>query len=539
MSAWNRPRNQVSLARGLPSQLTTMHKFPLPYRLCLLATLGVIALTSCSNDAANTASPGTATHEDSGTASPDTSPHSDLTANRIVEKPSAGNSLIVEVTGDVGLPVKEAIWPDGEYHTPEITPGGVALFDFDQDGDLDIYQVCHCEPGPLPSAFSKPSPNRLFEQTAEGKFVEVEGAAGMDDPGFGHGASVGDIDNDGDADVFVTNYGQDKLYLNRGDGTFEDITATSGIEGDVWSSASAFVDYDRDGDLDLFVVHFATFDPSKRCGSASADYEVDYCGPHLFDGKQDQLYRNNGDHTFTDVSDEAGITTPARGWGIIALDVTEDGWPDLYVCNDEEPNQLWVNGGDGTFMDEAVFRGVAFNGFGRVEASMGITIGDVDGDHTLDLFMTHVTSETNTLYTNDGDDMYSDSSARCGTAGVDLPYTGWGCGFFDMEHDGDLDLAVANGRVAIGTVAANSNHGNYWNRYAEPNLLFANDGQAKFSDVSDRSDTFGTRPEVTRGLAFGDLDNDGDLDLVTNDIANRLRIFEMMRRRLRVMKTTG
>jgi hypothetical protein len=434
-------------------------------------------------------------------------------------------SLLVEITDQVGLPVEEATWPDGDYHTPEITPGGLALFDFDLDGDLDIYQVVHCEPGKLPNAFNKPAPNKLFEQTDDGQFQEVAGAAGLADTGFGHGATIGDFDNDGDADLFVTNYGPDKLFRNEGNGTFVDITKRAGITGDLWSSAASFFDYDQDGDLDLFVVHFATFDASRRCGAASAEYEVDYCGPHLFDGMTDQLYRNDGDGKFTDVSEEAGITAPARGWGIIATDLTGDGLADVYVCNDEEPNQLWVNAGDGTFMDEAVFRGVAFNGFGRVEASMGITIGDVDGDSTLDLFMTHVTSETNTLYTNDGDELFSDSSSRCGTAAVDLPYTGWGCGFFDMDHDGDLDLAVANGRVAIGTVSADSKHGEYWDRYAEPNLLFQNDGAGKFADVSQESDTFGKRPEVTRGLAFGDLDGDGDLDLVTNDIANRLRVF--------------
>lgn len=512
------PKTQITAKTERMNPSTSRRLFCLPLVL-LLCTLVSCQDSSTSKDQGNSESsefsesaPATAPADANRTAA-DTVPASDESA------------LLVEITADAGLPVEEAPWPDGDYHTPEITPGGVAVFDYDLDGDLDIYQTCHGEPGPMPNAFNKPAPNRLYEQQADGTFTEVKDAAGMNDASFGHGATIGDIDNDGDLDVFVTNYGPDKLYLNNGDGSFTDITDSSGIAGDLWSSAASFFDYDQDGDLDLFVVHFATYDASRRCGSAAADFDIDYCGPHLFDGTTDRLYRNDGNQKFTDVSEEAGITSAARGWGIITMDVTGDGLPDVYVCNDEEPNQLWVNGGDGTFMDEAVFRGVAFNGFGRVEASMGITIGDVDGDKTLDLFMTHVTSETNTLFTNDGDEMFSDSSARCGTAAVDLPYTGWGCGFFDLEHDGDLDLAVANGRVAIGTAAPDANHGKFWNRYAEPNLLFQNSGDGAFEDVSKLAGTFGSRSEVTRGLAFGDLDGDGDLDLVTNDIANRLRIF--------------
>ncbi len=430
--------------------------------------------------------------------------------------------LLVEVTADVGLPDQEAAWPDGFYLTPEITPGGVALFDYDQDGDLDIYQICHCRPLPMPAAFRESAPNRLFRQNADGRFEEIPNAAGLDDPGYGHGAAIGDVDNDGDLDVYVTNFGPDAFYLNQGDGTFVNRTEAAGFRGSQWSSAAAFFDYDRDGDLDLMVVHFATFDATRKCGGAA---DVDYCGPHLFPGLRDQLFRNNGDGTFSDVSTEAGITVAGRGWGVLATDLTGDGWPDIYVCNDEEPNQLWVNNGDGTFLDEAVFRGVAFNGFGRPEASMGVTLGDVDGDQTLDLFMTHVTSETNTLYTLEADDLYNDRSSKCGTAAVDLPFTGWGCGFADLDNDGDLDLAVANGRVAVGAVDPLSKHGRFWDRYAEQNLLFLNDSHGHFTNASEKAGTFASRPEITRGLAFGDLDNDGDVDLVTNDLANRLRIF--------------
>ncbi|QDT68842.1 ASPIC and UnbV [Planctomycetes bacterium MalM25] len=443
-----------------------------------------------------------------------------------VSATTAVKGWFTEVTKQAGLPAQQP-WPDGLYLTPEITPGGVGLFDYDGDGDLDIYQVRHGEPREMPKSFKDPAPNRLYRQDADGRFTQVEDAAGLADPGYGHGCAMGDIDNDGDVDVLVTNYGPNKLYRNDG-GAFVDISDEAGIGGDSWSSASAFVDYDRDGDLDLFVVNFGVFDATRRCGDSGAagvGQSHDYCGPHLFEGVRDRLYRNDGGGRFTDVSESAGINAPARGWGVIAADLTGDGWPDLYVCNDEEPNQLWVNDGKGGFYDEAMLMGAALNGAGRVEASMGVTVGDVNSDGRFDLFMTHVASETNTLYTLGEGDFFSDDSSASGMAGVDLPYTGWGCGLLDMDHDGDLDLAVGNGRVAVGPVLATAQLGPYWSRYAEPNLLFRNEGEGRFRDLSDQAGGFTAKPGLTRGLAFGDLDQDGDIDLVSNGIDNHLAIF--------------
>ena len=461
-------------------------------------------------------------------------PDSVETAGRTTPQPPPADSrLFTEITEQlVGRGEKE-IWPDGKYFTPEISPGGVALFDYDNDGDLDIYQVCHAPAGDMPDPFDGAAPNRLFRQEAGGQFVEVPDAAGLADPGFGHGVAIGDIDNDGDLDVFVTNYGPNSLYVNESGPkgpVFRNATEAADIFGDHWSSSAAFFDYDRDGYLDLYVVNFAVFDPHERCGPDSDFKNQDFCGPHVFPGTTDTLYRNNADGTFANVTEQVGIDAPARGWGVVAIDLTGDDLPDIYVANDEEPNQLWVNQGDNTFVDEGLLRGVALNGAGDVEASMGVALGDVNGDALLDLFMTHITLQSNTLYTaikrnSTADPIFADASSQAGLPAVDRPYTGWGCAFLDLDHDGDLDLAVANGRVAKGAPRPTATLSEFWSRYVEPNLLFENDGSGRFRNTSSNGGKFASRLEMTRGLATGDLDGDGDLDMVTNSVDNTLRIF--------------
>jgi len=435
---------------------------------------------------------------------------------------TSNGELFTDVTRALGFEMPSAPWPDGKFLTPEITPGGVAVFDYDGDGRFDIYQVCHCAAG----SFTEPAPNRLFRQQPDGTFREVPGAAGLDDPGFGHGVAVGDVDNDGDLDVYVTNYGPDAFYRNEGNGRFVNATLAAGFTGDRWSSSAGFLDYDRDGYLDLYVVNFAIFDDKRKCVVGDDPNDVDYCGPHEFDGVLDTLYRNNGDGTFTDVTTQAGIVNPGRGWGLACADVTGDGWCDIYVANDEEPAQLWVNKQDGAFDDEAVLRGCAYNAAGRVEAGMGVGVADVDGDLRFDLFKTHIAGETNTLYLSDrSEELFTDRTAIAGMGNVDRPYTGWGCGFFDFDHDGDLDVAVANGRVTRGVPEAKAQLGRFWNRFAETNLLFARIGKDQFENVSSRAGTFGSEPLVSRGMAFADLDDDGDIDLVVQHVDNSLRVY--------------
>ncbi len=446
------------------------------------------------------------------------------------ESSPESDTLFIEVTDELGLPTDAEPWPDGHYLTPEVTPGGVALFDYDNDGDLDLYQVRHQSPDGSFPALGAPAPNRLYEQQDDGTFLDVSDDAGVGDPGYGHGAAVGDIDNDGDLDLYVTNYGPDALYRNEGDGSFLEVTDAAGIVADGWSSSAAFLDYDSDGDLDLYVARFADFDPTTECanpdGNGLSDETLlqEYCGPDIFPGIPDLLFRNDGTGRFIEASAQAGLADTLGGWGVVVADMTGDGSIDIYVANDGKPNLLWVNQDDGTFRDEALTRGVALNGAGNTEAGMGVAVGDADGDGRNDLFMTHFRDETNTLYTGDANHWYRDGSAASGLGAVSLPLTGWGCGFLDFDHDGDLDVVLVNGRVIRGPVLPGAAGSAFWQRYAEPNLVFENSGGGRYTHVPEQAG-FSRRVENTRGLAFGDIDSDGDIDLVTNNLDNTLRVF--------------
>jgi enediyne biosynthesis protein E4 len=441
--------------------------------------------------------------------------------------------LFKEVTAAVGFPEKPPTYPDGRFLTPEITPGGVAVLDYNNDGRLDLLVICHPPPMPHAEMIKATAPNRLYRQETDGNFVEVDGAAGLGGSGFHHGVAVGDVNNDGFVDVYISNYGSpDQLFLNNGNATFTDATSRAGFlpmtpqqAEKNWASTCAFFDYDRDGNLDLFVTHFATFDPNQECLQAGSRGDKEYCGPHEFPGQLSSLYKGNGDGTFRDVTKAAGIDAPGRGWGLLCADLTGDGWPDILQANDEEPNQLWVNQQNGTFMDEAMLRGCALNAAGSVEANMGVHAADVTNSKRLDLFITHISSETNTLWRSEGEGNWIDATAQAGMALVDRPFTGWGCGFFDYDNDGFLDLAVANGRVARGPSRPDADVGTFWNRYAEPNLLFRGDGTGKFADVTKHAGTFGSRLEVTRALAFADLGNRGAIDLISAKVDNSIRVW--------------
>jgi hypothetical protein len=433
-----------------------------------------------------------------------------------------GPAVFADVTTELGLPVQTEPWPDGTYFLPEITQGGIGIFDADGDGVLELLHVRI----PPPGSGQKTITNRLYHRGAvTERFQDVGAASGLTEPGFGQTPAIGDVDNDGDLDVFVGNYGPDVFYVNAGDGRFTNATERAGIVEDGWTTAAAFCDYDADGFQDLYVAHYQRFDEGKVCTDGSARRE--YCGPII--GAPDMLFHNSGDGTFSDRTKEAGIVLPQRGsratgLGVVFLDLTQDGRPDIFVANDAQANQLWVNQGDGTFLDQGIQRGVALNREGQTEANMGIAVGDANGDGRLDLYVTHLWQENNRLYLGSELPVFRDSTIESHLSRYDLERTGFGAGFLDFDHDGDQDLAVVNGAVKRRPPLPGAPKG-FWGDYAEPNQLFENDGQAIFAQVDDEAGPFAAAVEVSRGLAFGDLDADGDLEMAVTNVDNSLRVY--------------
>jgi hypothetical protein len=371
------------------------------------------------------------------------------------------------------------------------------------------------------------APDRLFLRQEDGRYRDATEGAGLDQTGYGTGVAAGDVDNDGDVDLYVGNWGPDALYLNDGTGHFTDVTARAGIRGDAWTSSVAFVDYDLDGFLDIFVCHYVKFDPSTVCSQTSG--KRDYCGPEAYEGESDTFYRNRGDGTFEDVSQRAGIRSVARnGLGVIVDDFDGDGWPDIYVANDGQANDLWINQKDGRFVDEALAMGVALNGAAVAQASMGVTLADVDGDGDRDLFITNIVNQSHILYRRIDRFGFQDATAACALSVPTRAHTAFGAVFFDADLDGDPDLAVANGRVARGPVLPGAGLGAHWNEYADRNQLVLNDGRGSFSEGS--AGAFADHVEVGRALAAADLDGDGDLDLVMTGVGTPARIFENVQR---------
>lgn len=427
-------------------------------------------------------------------------------------------AVLSDVTESSGVAFVHDPGDLARFPLPAIMGAGAALFDADGDGDLDLYLI---QSGPLPEDRDGIPPaelpgNRLFLQQRDGRFRDDAGARGLFDRGYGTGVAVGDVDADGAPDVFVANYGEDALFLGGG-GSF--LRMDSAVFGARWSSAAALCDYDSDSDLDLYVGGYLVNDPNRDCVSASG--EPDFCSPQSLPYERDGLFRNRGDGTFEDVSAEAGIFAERRpALGVLCHDFTGDGRLDFYVANDGEPNLLWEQHDDGSFGDAALFLGVALNAQGRSEASMGVLLGDVDGDADLDLFMTHLRAQTNTLYRNQGGGFLDDTAAM-GLALPSLPWTGFGTRFVDLELDGDLDLLLVNGAVAReGGVSAAGG----LDAYAEPAQAFLGDGTGRFEEVA--IEGFTGAPAVGRGLVTGDWDRDGDLDIVVTASGGPVRLFE-------------
>ncbi len=394
-----------------------------------------------------------------------------------------------------------------QYLFPETLSGGVALFDFDGDGLLDVYLV---QGGDL----RRPRPgqgNRLYRNLGAMRFEDVTESAGVGDEGYGIGCTAGDYDGDGRVDLYVNNLQANVLYKNLGGGRFEDVTRAAGVGHPGWSSSSAFFDYDGDGDLDLFVVNYLQWSLESDIECESETGERDYCDPNSYrQALPDVLYRNEGDGTFRDVSREAGIQKSfGNGLGVVCADLNGDGRIDVYVANDGMPNQLWINSGQGTFTDESLALGCSVNAEGKSEAGMGVAAVDVESDGDLDLFVVHVRDETNTFYLNNGR-WFEDATAAMGLARSSYEFTGFGMGFADFDHDGRLDLYVANGRVKRYAQPPRAD-----DPYAEANLLFVPAGEpTRFQEKLPRGGTRKELVDTSRAAAFGDLDNDGDVDIL-------------------------
>src|SRR5882724_181155 len=444
----------------------------------------------------------------------------------------SSSSIFKEVAEEVGLRFQHYNGMTGKFFLPEIMGSGAALFDFDNDGDLDVFivqgNVLEPDSKPGDTLFrwrgSESPRDRLFRNdlvvAKDGsrtlKFTDVTEKSAIVATGYGMGVAVGDINNDGRPDLYLTNLGHNQMYLNKGDGTFVDVTKRTETDDERWSTSASFFDYDQDGWLDLMVLNYADFSVTKSPTCYAATTARDYCTPKVFRAPGNRLFHNKGDGTFQDVTAAAGIDKDfGHGLGVITADFDGDGWIDIYVANDGDPNQLWINQKNGTFKNEALLAGAAVNRDGKAEAGMGVDAGDFDRNGTEDIFVTHLMDETNTLYTNLGKGIFEDRTREAGLGMPGHRLTGFGTLFFDYDNDGWPDLLVANGAVQL--LAELMRKGDPF-PLGQPNQLFHNDGRGKFVEVSDQAGDAFQLLEVSRGVAFGDIDNDGDTDvLVTNN----------------------
>ena len=531
--------------------MTFTSPFPAPLDRCmaLAVTAGVVlALTGCGGNDGSPSVPKIGATDQTRNCGP---------GDWVTAPGDNAQGMFVDISDQVGLDFQRAVGPLGTYFLPEINGSGGAMFDFDGDGDLDIYLVNSGRSpqavGQLPKTLR--TENRLYRQEANGRFTDATAESGLGDSNYGISCAVGDVDNDGDPDVLVTNYGRDRLYLNDGKGHFQDVTEVSKLTSTGWANSAAFCDYDRDGRLDLFITQYGAeaFDEHKR----ACDYgggHVGYCSPLEFNPSTDVLFHNEGPGEdgvvrFRDVTTTAGIDadrSKGTGFCVVPADFNQDGWPDFYVANDMYPNRLWINQKDGSFQDLGLQTGSAYNFLGRGEASMGLAIGDVDSDGDPDLLSTHFTDETNTLYINDGG-QFRDATEQWQLGLPSRRHTGWGVAFIDLDHDGFLDIPLVNG-LALPCQWRNSDSDRqgdvidlealtesgkatvadpvaYWANYVDRNQVYFNTGKNSFVEKTPLAGDFSRTPNSGRGLIYGDIDNDGDLDLLVTTTGGRARLY--------------
>ncbi len=438
------------------------------------------------------------------------------------EDPSSAGALgvtFLNVAREAGLNAKTIY--GGEHKNKyllETTGCGVAFYDYDNDGWLDIFLVNGTRLEGFPAG-SEPT-SHLFRNNRDGTFTDVTLKAGVAHSGWGQGVCVGDYDNDAWDDLFVTYFGKNVLYHNNGDGTFTDVSQKAGVagKGARWNTGCAFVDYDRDGHLDLFVANYIDLDlataPVPESGPCLYKSVMVACGPPGLKGGRNILYHNNGDGTFTDVSEAAGIlrANGTYGLGVLTADLDNDGWPDIYVANDSTASALYQNKKNGKFEDIAIEAGCALSPDGKPQAGMGISAADYDLDGNLDLIKTNFAGDTPSLYHNQGGGNFEDATFTAGL-GAHTQYLGWGCGFFDMDNDGWPDILICNGHVypEVGQLKTEAG-------YAQRKLLYHNLHNGHFADVSFQVGPGISEPSASRGAAFGDFDNDGDIDVVVNTV---------------------
>jgi hypothetical protein len=419
-----------------------------------------------------------------------------------------------DATLAAGIDFEHVNGASGQKFVIETVGPGAGFFDYNGDGRLDIYLVNGAAvPG---TDYAVAPQNALFKNNGDGTFADATANAGVGDTGYGMGCAVGDIDNDGDLDLYVTNFGANALYKNNGDGTFADATANAGVGDERWGSSSAFADVDRDGFVDLYVGNYHNFSYTNHrlCAEGGSGLQL-YCGPEAFDGVADVLYKNQGDGTFADVTASSGLASDqGKELGVVFGDVDLDGDPDLYLANDKTLNFLYLNDGTGHFAEDGLFAGTAYNEDGDVEAGMGVDMGDYDNDGYPDLFVTNFQWETNTLYKNLGDGSFVDETFLAGLGKGSIPHLAWGTRFFDADNDGDRDLFIANGHLESDVEEYEDT------TFPQRNQLFLNSGDGRYEEHLAADGALALK-RVSRGAAFGDYDDDGDIDVLVANVNSR------------------
>lgn len=448
-----------------------------------------------------------------------------------------------DVTEEVGIDFVHFNGATGKFYFPEIMGAGGALFDYDNDGDLDVYLLqgnllgddVDYHKATSPPQCALPPRNRLYRNElinsngdlGQLRFVDATEDSGTGDTGYAMGVATGDYDNDGFVDLYITNFGKDVLLRNRGNGTFEDVTGRVGLGDPRWTTSASFFDYDRDGWLDLALVAYCDYALTSAVKCVTVGGSQGYCAPYSFLGVPAKLYRNTGQGRFEDVTQKLGIDLAyGHGLGIATADFDANGWVDMYVSNDGDANQLWLND-SGQFKEAGLMSGIALNQTGRSEAGMGIAIGDPDGDSDWDVFVTHFSDESNTYYQNNGLAVFDDVTDRHKLAQESIGYVSFGVDWIDMDHDADLDLFVVSGDVREHLSADRTPL-----PFEQTNQVFLNTGNNQFRDATRFAGKALQKAEISRGLATGDIDNDGDVDVLitNNDGPARLLLNELSQR---------